>query len=119
MFTLAELASYLRVALADLDVAAATLLTTLTDGLVTAETGFLSPVPPQAKAVALEVAARAYRNPEGWAAESLDDWSGTRPAALAAAGVYLTEAEQRVLRRIAGGVQSGARSIRLVAHGDQ
>ncbi len=94
IFTLSELASYLQ---QDLDTATATLIQTLTDGLIAEQTGTVAiPAPVSTKAVALEVAARAYRNPNAIRQEAVGQWSYTRDAA-AASGVFLTVANLALL----------------------
>ena len=104
VITSTELASYLREA--NPDTAALDLLVELSNGIVSEVTGDLTPIPTRVKAITLEVAARAYRNPDGYATESIDDWRGGRPAETAAAGVYLTESETATLNRLAGVVTS-------------
>jgi hypothetical protein len=47
-----------------------------------------------AKGIALEVVARAYRNPGGYSSETVDDYTYRRDAATRAAGVYLTADER-------------------------
>lgn len=114
MFALDELASYLDVPGASLNEPRAYLLHDLTEGLVLSVTGVLDPVPLQVKAVAIEVAARAYRNPQGAVQESIDDYSYRRPEQTTAAGVYLTDAEVARLRAVIGVGVSSFGSIRLV-----
>lgn len=115
MFALDELASYLRVPFSSLDQPTANLLHDLTEGVILSVTGVLAvPVPVQVKAIALEVAARAYRNPRGAVQESLDDYSYRRPEQTTAAGVYLTDAELVGLRSLTGGATT-VRSVRLRA----
>lgn len=62
-------------------------------------------VPPVAKAVALEVAKRAYANPSGLRDSRIDDYSESYGPAGGAAGVTLTDLEIRQLER-AGLVRS-------------
>jgi hypothetical protein len=117
LFTDEELASYLAIALADLDEARAGLLRSLTAAAVT-------PLVPEAlltdarvKGLALEVTARAYRNPEGYIDEALDDWRGRLPDDLGRAGVFLTDSERADLARWAapGAAIRKVRSVVLVA----
>lgn len=116
IITTADLASYLRDA--DLDATAAGLYVELANGLVTDITGDLSaPFPARARAVALEAAARAYRNPEGATSETIDDYTFRRDGATSSGGVYLTPSEMALLRGLAGG-GSAVRSVRLVTMGD-
>lgn len=114
MFALYELASYLDVPEASLNEQRAGLLHDLTEGLILSVTGALDPVPLQVKAVAIEVAARAYRNPQGAVQESLDDYSYRRPEQTTAAGVYLTDAEMARLLAVIGRGAVSYGSIRLV-----
>lgn len=115
MFSLDELASYLPDTTQD--PGRAELLRGLTLGLVyetipqaVADTSTL------VKTIALEVAARAYRNTSGFAMERVDDYSYTRASGTGAAGVYLTDDERKQLRDVAAGQQpSGARSVRLTS----
>lgn len=112
LFTTDDLASYLE---EDVDPARATLIQTLTLGLVygvvpqaTADASI------EAQAIGIEVAARALRNAGGYAQERIDDYSYMRPAATQEAGVYLTEDERARLLWIAkGGVRKRVRSVRL------
>lgn len=47
-----------------------------------------------ARGIALEVVARAYRNPNGYAAENVDDYGYRRPTSTAGSGIYLTADER-------------------------
>lgn len=68
----------------------------------------------KAKAIALEVVARAYRNPNGYAAENVDDYGYRRPAATSASGVYLTADEKsQLLSLTADTTRPRVRSVRL------
>lgn len=96
MFTLEELASYLPETAEN--EARAQLLMDLTLGLV------YSVVPEGiavnslvAKAIGLEVAARAFRNADGYSSETVDDYTYRRDAATRSAGVYLTSEERSTL----------------------
>lgn len=83
--------------------ASADLVLELTNGLISDILGDLSPIPTQAKAIALKVASRALENPEG--AESIttgiDDWKKTiryRSSEMAdEVGVYLSDAQRDTL----------------------
>lgn len=87
LYTLDEFAAYMQ---SDaINTTTATLLLDLVTGLVD-ELGTFTAYPVSVKAVALEAAARAYRNPDGLTSETVDDWTGRRESA---AGVYLTESE--------------------------
>lgn len=57
-------------------------------------------VPGSVKAVVLRMVDRAYRNPEGFSAESDGDYSYQRTQVQA--GVYLTDAERAIIRRALG-----------------
>ncbi len=112
MVTFDEFLAYLRLPAGAVDVEAAWLILSLTDALVREVAGVVAdPAPPRVRAVALEVAARAYRNPEGAVSESIDDYSYSRSASTAAAGVYLTDAERNILREVSGAGR--VRSVRL------
>lgn len=86
LYTLDEFASYVQ---SDVDTATGLLLRDLVTGLVDS-LGSSDPYPAAVKAVGLEAAARAYRNPSGLTSETIDDYTGRREAA---AGVYLTSEE--------------------------
>lgn len=66
---------------------------------IDADTGVLdeSLVPASVRAIVLRAAERAMRNPGGFSAESSGDYSYQRTGVQM--GVYLTEGEQRLLRR--------------------
>lgn len=66
----------------------------------------VSPLPASAKGVILTAAARAYANPAGTSAESVAGASSS----WAPGGLYLTRAERRTLRRLAG-IGGGAFTI--------
>lgn len=75
----------------------------------------------RAKTIALEVAGRAVRNPDGYQTDRIDDSSGTRPAATAAAGVYLTPDEREELLALgaaAGTYRGTAYTVRVRGAGD-
>lgn len=96
MFTLEDLASYLPESVSNPE--RAQLLIDLTEGLI-------ATVVPQAVmdssivalAIGLEVAARAYRNADGYSSETVDDYTYRRDAATRSAGVYLTADERSTL----------------------
>jgi pyruvoyl-dependent arginine decarboxylase (PvlArgDC) len=116
LFTLTDLASYLPETAENIP--RATLLQSLTVGLIY-ETipQDVADASIQAQAIGLEVAARAYRNADGYAQERVDDYSYQRPADTQAAGVYLTEDERATLLAIAAGqtVRKRVRSVRLAS----
>ena len=69
-----------------------------------------SEVPSIITAKVCEAVRRAYENPSGLQGETIGDYSW-RGASASGAGVYFTEAEQRIMRRAAG--RSAAGSIQL------
>lgn len=81
----------------------------------------LDPVPTRVKAITLEVAARALRNPEGYdsVTRQIDDWKETtrREHADVRPGVYLTDEERDELSEIRDAARdrsrNRAKSIRL------
>lgn len=82
LFTLDELASYLQ---QDVDTSTGTVVRRIASGWLKSATGlldFTAPVDDQLFAWGLELAAIAYRNPDGAASESVDDhnvsWAGLR-----------------------------------------
>lgn len=94
-----DLASYLRL---ELDEAMAS-LSELANGIVMETIGTLPDVVPvRLKALALEVAARAYRNPSGYSSETIDDYTYRLPADTRHAGVYLTAAERAEIADLGG-----------------
>ena len=113
MFTLEELAAYPGAE--GIPEATALLLRDLAQGLVD------EIVPPEvssqsikAKGIALEVVARAYRNPNGYQSENVDDYGYRRPAATSASGVYLTADEAgKLASLVTGAPSSRVRSVRM------
>jgi uncharacterized protein (DUF58 family) len=97
IITDSDLASYLRQP--DADVA---LYTDLANGVVGDLIGAVDPVPTRIKAITLEVGARAFRNPNGYSSETVDDYTYRRDADTRQAGVYLTDAERAELLTLAG-----------------
>lgn len=87
------------------DVATSALLRDLATGLIEAVNGLNygagAPVTPVVKAIALEVAARAYRNPDGVQSRTraIDDYSTTDRWDAVALGVFLTDSEIARLSR--------------------
>ncbi len=112
MFTLEELAAYLPETSSNPTRAA--LIRDLTLGLVYS-------VFPEAdadgswvaKGIGLEVAARAYRNADGYSSETVDDYTYRRDADTRAAGVYLTSDERARLVSLTDPPRSRVRSVRL------
>ena len=70
--------------------------------------GDLANVPPIVEAVALAVAYRAFRNPDGVSQTSLGDASVAYDRGSGQAAVYLTRDERRSIRRAAGTTAVGA-----------
>lgn len=116
MFTLDELFSYLPDTEANPE--RALLLRDLTLGLiysmVPAVTADGSMV---AKAIGLEVAARAFRNADGYTSESVDDYTYRRGTKTASAGVYLTGDERSQLHALTTTPRPRIRSVKLRATG--
>lgn len=97
---LTELASALQ---SDLDTATANLLLLdLAQGLVTEVIGVQNPWPAIAKSIALNAAARAYRNPEGTRQEAVGSTNLLFNDPLYRMGVYLTADERAELVRWSG-----------------
>ena len=110
IITSAELASYLRLPAVD---DAVTLFTDMANGIVTDITGPLATPPMRVRAITLEVAARAYRNPNGYSSETIDDYTYRRDGDTRQAGVYLTDAEARELATFGGTASAGPYVIPL------
>jgi hypothetical protein len=105
LYTLEEFASYVQ---SDVDTATADLLRELVTGLIEAVDGhdYQTDVPSAAaKAVGLQAAARAYRNPGGISSQSeaIDDYSVTNrwESQAAEMGLFLTDSELARLRGVA------------------
>jgi hypothetical protein len=64
------------------------------------DTGALELVPGTVRATVLRAVERAVRNPEGFSAESAGDYSYQRTGVQP--GIYLTEAEEKAIRRAIG-----------------
>lgn len=107
-----------------------TLLLELANGVVNDIIGDLAldPIPSWVKALTLEVAARALRNPEGYTSvtqsRALDDWKSASTnryeGDATQAGVYLTDAERARLEALLSGGPIGGRvgTIRTKAVGN-
>lgn len=91
-----DLASYLRDPSLSSDTTVG-LFVDLANGVVEDVTGTLATAPTRVKAITLEVAARAYRNPNGYSSETVDDYTYRRDADTRQAGVYLTAGERSEL----------------------
>lgn len=99
IITTAELASYLRTT----EASEMALVVELAEGIVSEVwTAGTSPAPARVRAITLEVAARAWRNPEGYSSETVDDYTYRRDADTRAAGIYLTDAERAALLGLNG-----------------
>ena len=70
-------------------------------------TGDEDPAPAWVRAITLEVAGRAFRNPGGYSSETIDDYTYRRDAQTRQAGVYLTGAERAELAGSASTVRIG------------
>lgn len=103
-----DLTSYVR--LPDADVA---LYVELANGIVSELVGDLVEVPTRVRAITLEVAARAFRNPNGYSSETVDDYTYRRDADTRQAGVYLTDSERAELLGMVGGYDRGIYSVPL------
>lgn len=116
LLTLDELVSYLPDA-AD-DEGRAQLLIDLTGALVYSEVAqAVADGSLLAKGVALEVAARAFRNADGFIVESVDDYTYRRDPKTRAPGVYLTGEERATLQKLNTTRRPRGRSIKLRAPG--
>lgn len=106
--TEAELASYLQ--LPPGSVPDGAMVVVLANGQTTellGESYAPNPVPVTLKAVLLEVAARGWRNPQGYSSVTvgIDDYDKTvrrEGAALTAGGVYFTDSERATLLEFIG-----------------
>lgn len=105
IYTLAEFDAYLRT---EADETTAQLLLDLVTGLISEVNGLDyseigTVVSETVKSIALEAAARAYRNPEGLTSYTIDDYTARRDTSNAAPpGLYLTTDEISRLRGHAG-----------------
>ncbi len=90
----ADLASYPGNPAADATQGQVDLIVRLTNGQIAEITGTLESIPARIESIALEVAARAFRNPDGASEERVDDYATKRPAGQESAGVYLTAWER-------------------------
>lgn len=62
----------------------------------------VSAAPAIIRTIALRVAERSYRNPEGFSSESAADYSYQRNGSTGEGGLYFTERELKQIRRAAG-----------------
>lgn len=109
LFTTDDLAAALQVASVNED--AATLLLRRVTARIEAEIGSVpDPAPALLQSIALDVAVRVYRNPQGMTSETIGDYAYRRDAG----GVTLTGDELTLLRRYAP--RSRVQSVRLVAY---
>lgn len=112
LFSLDDLVSYLPDSASN--PARAELIAELTEAVVYAEVpSVVADASLVAKAVGLEVAARAYRNAEGYSFESVDDYSYRRDSGTRAAGVYLTGDERAQLQKLTATPRARVRSVKL------
>ena len=116
IFTLEELASYLQVD--TIATGTGSLLRDLTHAVVIDAVGSANLGNPRVKPIALEVAARAYRNTNGYQSETVDDYTYRRASGTGAAGVYLTADERASLVGIRTGLSGRVRSVRLTTSYD-
>jgi len=93
MIEASDVATYLRSSPDQLDSAALEQIVDTTVGLVIEVTGTMSAYPARVRAIALEVAARAYRNPERLRTRTDGPFSKTFEISERA-GVYLAESER-------------------------
>ncbi len=110
LITVPELASYLRDTF--VSGAGADLIVELADGLVSEAVGVVPvPVPTRIRAIAFEVAARAWRNPDGYLSESIDDYTFRTAGQV---GVHLTSGERAELIALVARPASGGYSVPLL-----
>lgn len=110
-----DLASYLR-GTAEEDWSTVELLTELANGIIEElPVVFADPAPTRVRAITLEVAARAFRNPEGYSYERGDDYGYGRSADTREAGVYLTESERAQLLGLGTVAGDGFLSVPIVS----
>lgn len=120
-----NLAAYLQVESVNADLVIELtngLITELIDEIAAANGVALAPVPSRIKAIALEVAARGYRNPQAYTSVTvgIDDYDKTvrREGKQAERfGVYLTDEETDELLSLAGVAKQRVGSIRLSVPG--
>lgn len=117
IITAAQLATYLRGEAQESDLA---LLVELANGIVSeAAPTLATPAPIRVRAITFEVAARAWRNPDGYSSETVDDYTYRRDADSRSAGIYLTDAERAELVGITAGGVRRAGSIRVTSPWDE
>lgn len=114
--TEADLASYLQVDSASIPVP--TMAVTLANGLIEDLIDVITPAPTTVLAIALEVAARGWRNPQGFTSVTvgIDDYDKTvrrEGKDLPPVGVYLTDDERATLLSYLGVQRRRVGSIRL------
>ncbi len=111
IITESDLTSYLRQPV-ETDV---TVFVDLANGIVSEVTGVLATTPVRLMAITLEVAARAFRNPNGYSSETIDDYTYRRDADTRQAGVYLTAAERSELLGLAGKGGATSYSVQTIS----
>lgn len=90
--------------------AASTLVRSYTGQTWVDEDGDLQDVPDAAAAVTVQVAARLWRNPNGFLTERVDDYSYQLPERVAD-GLYLTQAEKDMLADLVVTAKSKIRAL--------
>lgn len=107
-----ELASYLRDETV-LESSAAVLIVDLANGIVEDTYGPIVEPPTRLRAITLEVAARAFRNPDGYSSETIDDYTYRRDTETRQAGVYLTPSERAEIVGMTAAVVGGGYTVNL------
>lgn len=105
-----ELASYLRDPSLT-DDSSFVFIADLAETLVRDLTGDVTTLPIRVKAITLEVAARAWRNPNGYSSETVDDYTYRRDPNTRQAGVYLTDDERGEILQLVGMTGGTAYSV--------
>jgi hypothetical protein len=105
-----ELASYLRNPALSSDSSFAYIVD-LANGLVGDLIGTATTLPIRVKTITLEVAARAWRNPNGYSSETVDDYTYRRDPNTRQAGVYLTDDERGEILQLVGMTGGTAYSV--------
>lgn len=105
-----ELASYLRDPSLT-DDSSFVFIADLAETLVRDLTGDVTTLPIRVKAITLEVAARAWRNPNGYSSETVDDYTYRRDPNTRQAGVYLTDDERGEILQLVGMTGGSAYSV--------
>ncbi len=101
-----DLTAYPSLSDKNLQPAGTWLVLELANGLITDVVGATATVTTKMRSIALEVAARALRNPNGYSSERIDDYGYNLPAETRQAGVYLTPSEVSALQAMSAPVAS-------------